>query len=125
MRAKLRDHDPLSIEWEFVPSVACAFLGMVERIVKSFKQCMQAVTYLDKPSLTKLGFARLLHAITNLIIDRPLAVGRSVTKIGEDRSITPNDILLRRSTASLNPLIPEYGGIQTSAKYCDLIKMEE
>ena len=101
-----RNHLCETTEWEFVPSGAHSFMGMAERVVRSFKKTMEAVTFSKAPILTKLRFSRLLSSISSIMNDRPLAVGRiRVSKLDDLCLLRPNDLLLGRCSDTNTPIV--------------------
>ncbi|XP_066955181.1 uncharacterized protein [Macrobrachium rosenbergii] len=90
--------NPETTTWHFVPSGAHSSVGQAERMIRTVKNTLEAVTASRKPEFTKLRLQRLMYSVADMINDRPLGVHRNnVAKLDAVRLLRPNDLILGRS----------------------------
>ncbi|XP_064120796.1 uncharacterized protein LOC135225391 [Macrobrachium nipponense] len=100
--AKIQTNPETTTTWHFVPSGAHSSVGQAERMIRTVKNTLEAVTASRKPEFTKLRLQRLMYSVADMINDRPLGVHRNnVAKLDAVRLLRPNDLILGRSSALL------------------------
>ncbi|XP_068201671.1 uncharacterized protein [Palaemon carinicauda] len=95
--------NPETTTWHFVPFGARLSVGQAERIIRTVKNTLEAVTASRKPEFTKLRLQSLMYSVADMIKDRPLGVHRNnVAKLDAVRLLRPNDLILGRSNGDIN-----------------------
>ena len=96
----------LGTSWRFCPAGAQWRNGLAEARVRHMKEGLDHMMPAGAQSLSLSEFTTVIKKVCNTINDRPLAVKLSGSKSdGEILPITPNDLLLGRTSNQLSSLV--------------------
>ncbi|XP_066956256.1 uncharacterized protein [Macrobrachium rosenbergii] len=119
--------NPETTTWHFVPSGAHSSVGQAERMIRTVKNTLEAVTASRKPEFTKLRLQRLMYSVADMINDRPLGVHRNnVAKLDAVRLLRPNDLILGRSNGDISELLDfELAKTPEQIEYTKILALNE
>ena len=83
------------LEWHFAPADSPWYNGTAESLIRSVKRCL--TNSIRKQVLTFSELQTVLFEVGNLINERP--IGRHPTDPNDGAYLSPNDLLLGRSTS--------------------------